>query len=316
MIEFFKARLLPLGKLTFEKWQRDECPERATSLAYYALFSIFPLLLVALSVVGALLGRNAVAQAEVLRLAGQALPPEAFSTVSATLEQFIAQSGNAGLIGFGVLLLSASGFFGALDRTFDVIWEARTHAPMPSGWLARGLTVLHQRAVAFALVLASVPLVLLSMLGNLTVGVAAAVAEEAGGAAGLVLDRAVLAQTLGAVVTAVGLLLLLALIYRLLPSVPVAWGDVWLGAGVGAGALLLLQRLVVGGVINLGASYQSYGVIGGVMLLLFWIYLTAQVLLLGAEICYAYAHLFGSQRAPTEAAPPPAPVLQSNERAG
>ncbi len=85
-------------------------------------------------------------------------------------------------------------------------------------------------------------------------------------------------------------------LFKILPSVYVSWGDVWLGALLTALLLVVLQQLVSNSVISIGSHFLSYGVIGSVMILLLWIYLTCQIFLIGCEFSYAYAHLFGSIR--------------------
>jgi membrane protein len=81
-----------------------------------------------------------------------------------------------------------------------------------------------------------------------------------------------------------------------LPSIHVAWGDVWISALFVALLLVGLQQLVSNSVISIGSHFLSYGVIGAVMILLLWIFLTCQIFLFGCVFSYVYAHLFGSRR--------------------
>ncbi|MEN9936315.1 MAG: hypothetical protein RLZZ387_2894 [Chloroflexota bacterium] len=297
MIGFFKSTVLPLGQRAFAKFQQDECANLGASLAYYALFSLFPLLLVILSIVGFVAGPASDARATILRLAADTLPSNAYSVIEETLASLTENRGSVGLIGFGTLLLSASGFFGALDKTFDKIWSVAPPPNAGAGFLSKALTAGREKAVSFALVLGAVLLVILSVVANLVIQVLFVTARDlTDGIAIISVDDAWILQVVQLVVSLVVLFGVLAVLYRMLPSTYVAWGDVWLGALLAALVFIALQRLVVGGVVNLGASYQGYGVIGGVMLLMFWIYLSSQVLLLGAELCYAYATMLGSRR--------------------
>lgn len=284
-------------QLTAHKWQEDECADMGASLAYYALFSLFPLLLVVLSVFGFVAGPGSGAREQILLLARESFPPSAYGTVLDTLNSLSENRGAVGVVGFATLLLGASGFFGALDKSFQKIWRAHLEAPADGGLLSKMLAAARQRALAFALVLGCVLLVLASMLAGLVIEALLAVAQGVTGVVPFIrLDEVWVLQAVQLGVSFVVLALVLALLYRALPPAAVRFGDVWLGALAAALLLLALQRLVVGGVVNLGADYQSYGVIGGVMLLMFWIYLTSQVLLLGAELSYAYATLLGSRR--------------------
>ena len=86
------------------------------------------------------------------------------------------------------------------------------------------------------------------------------------------------------------------ILFKFLPTVYVAWGDVWLSALLTAFILVGLQQLVGNSIISIGGRFLSYGVIGSVMILMMWIYLTCQIILFGCVFSYVYAHLFGSRR--------------------
>lgn len=115
--------LLRLLGYVVAKYQRDDCNSLAAALAYFALFSFFPLILVSLSVVGFFVDPNRYeVQRQIINLIGA---PELRELVTETLANLSENRVNVGLIGFGALLLAATGVFGALDRAFDVIWEVR-----------------------------------------------------------------------------------------------------------------------------------------------------------------------------------------------
>jgi membrane protein len=92
------------------------------------------------------------------------------------------------------------------------------------------------------------------------------------------------------------LLLVLMVLFKTLPTVRIAWADVWLGAGITAILLLMLQNLVSRSVISIGSQFQSYGVVGGVMVLMLWIFLTSQIFFWGGEFTYVYTQMLGSRR--------------------
>jgi len=85
-------------------------------------------------------------------------------------------------------------------------------------------------------------------------------------------------------------------LFKILPSVYVAWGDVWLSALLTTSLLVTLQQLVSNSVITIGNRFLSYGVIGSVMILMLWIFLTCQIFLFGCVLSYVYAHLFGTRQ--------------------
>jgi membrane protein len=290
------ARPVQLLIRTGQKWQKDACLEMGASMAYYAVFSLFPLVLVILSVFGFFVGPTSQIYDQILTFVAEALPPDAADLVANTLTTLNAQSRNASIIGFGTLLLSASAIFGALDRAFDKIWEVSAEANGNGNILGAVLTAVWKKALAFLLVLGCGGLVLLSMLSDLAIGIAVAVLQRISAEIEFIqLDTAALIGQLQVLVSFLVLALVLMILYRVLPSGKVRWGDVWPGGLLAAGLMILLQQLVSTSVVSVGANFQSYGVIGGVMVLMLWIFLTGQILFIGAELSFAYAHLYGSR---------------------
>jgi membrane protein len=88
----------------------------------------------------------------------------------------------------------------------------------------------------------------------------------------------------------------LCVIFKLLPTVRPQWRDVWLGAIITALMLVGLQQFATGGVVSVSSKFLSYGVVGSVMILMLWIFLAFQIVLVGCEFSYVYAHLYGSRR--------------------
>lgn len=297
MVDLFKTRVIPLFSRTYQKWQADDGPDLAAALSYYALFALFPIILVVLSIVGYLLGPDSGAQAEVLTLAARSLPPVAYGVLESTLNQLSASSTGAGIIGFVTLLFTATRLFDALDRAFYRIWSVpRPDLSGESFWMRTFIT-LKDKGVSIALVLGCGLLVIVSSLAGLLIDVLIALAAELSSMLGGVeLPERGLLQGLRLGTSFVILAVVLSMLYRVLPSTRVAWRDVWLGALLTTLALLLLQWVAGLSVVSIGGSYQSYGIIGGVMVLMLWIYLAGQIFFLGGEFTYVYAQLFGSRR--------------------
>ena len=282
---------------TLLKWQRDECSEMGAALAYYGIFSLFPLLLVILSVVGFLLGTDTDVYNQILRLARNSLPPSAYSIVSSTLLHLNQTSIGAGLVGFGILLFAASNVFNALDRFVDKIWQVGSPQPANNNLQTSALNFLKSRISAFGLVMLTAALMLLSLLSRIAIDIILNIVENFNQSIDFIaIDTLLLIK--GLQKGAVFLLLSLAMmvLFKILPSTKVAWGDVWLGAIITATLLRFLQYLVTNSIIQIGSQFLSYGVVGSVMLLLLWIYLTCLLFLLGCQFTYVYAHLFGSRR--------------------
>ncbi len=292
-----KSRWARLVGRTFLKWQQDECLEMGAALAYYAVFSLFPMILVSLSIAGFLLGPDTGAYDQILIVARDALPPDAYEVFTSTLLQLHTGSTRASIIGFIILLFIASGFFGALSRSFDKIWHVHPRHQKANGVRDLALSFLWQRLFAFLLVIGASGLVFASMLSNIVIGTLQQLLQGVNHHIGwFTIDQIQLLPWLRFGGVFITLTLVVMLLYKILPSTRVAWQDIWPGALFTAVLWLILQQLISNSVISLGSRFRSYGVIGGFMVLMLWIYLTSQIFFLGGELTYTYAHLFGSRR--------------------
>jgi membrane protein len=302
VLNYVKQTLLPskpaqLLIQTVLKWQKDKCLEMGAALAYYALFSLFPILLVLLSVLGFLLGPDTDAFSQIIIFVEGTLPPEALEIVQDTLLQLNQRSLRAGVVGFGLLFFTASSVFGALDRSVDRIWKAEEAENEGKDIRATAVAFIMKKLFAFGLVLSTAALLFMSLLANIAIRVVLQIVMQLNQSVDfLQLDNLLIARALQMGSSVLTLSLAVLLLLRFLPSTHTPWKDIWPGALLTAGLLLGLQQLVSNSVIEIGGQYQSYGVIGGVMILLLWIYFTCQIFFLGCEFAYVYAHLFGSRR--------------------
>ncbi|MBD2234125.1 YihY/virulence factor BrkB family protein [Phormidium tenue FACHB-1052] len=302
MLDFFKYRVgqsawTKLIGRTLMKWQQDDCLEMGAALAYYALFSMFPMILVSLSIVGFLIGPSTDAYNAVLHFAQETLPPDAFPLVQTTLTEFHNGSTSASIVGFGILLFTSSGFFGALSRSFDKIWHTKPSHHRFDGVGEVAFIFLWRRFLAFLLVIGATSLIFVSLLSNIAIDTITKILEGVNEwVTVLAIDQVQLLSWLRLGISFVTLTLVVMVLYKTLPSTRVAWRDVWLGALLTAILWLILQQLISNSVISLGSQFRSYGVVGGVMVLMLWIYLTSQIFFLGGEFTYVYAHQFGSRK--------------------
>ncbi len=284
---------------TLLKWQRDECSEMGAALAYHGIFSLFPLLLVILSIVGFLLDADTPAYNQLLIWAESSLPPLAYGIVVNTLLHLNQSSIGAGQVGFLLLLFTASNIFGALDRFVSKIWQVRAGQQTNQSHnhlRMRAVNFLKGRLLAFGLVLGTAALMLLSLVSNLAIDALLTIVDNFSQAINSPeLDTLLLLKGLQKGTIFLLLSLAIMVLLKILPSTKVAWGDVWLGGLITASLFRLLQYLVSHSIIQFGGRFLFYGAVGSVMLLLLWIYLTCQVFLLGCEFTYVYAHLFGSR---------------------
>jgi membrane protein len=295
-----------LFKRVFSKWQEDECLNMGASVAYYALFSLFPLMLITLSIVGSFIPDNLFRIQEFLDSNFDS--PLLSDLVMSTLRSLYETRLSAGVVGTVSLLLVASGFFGALDRSFRIIW--RTDRPLFSQGTLRQ-TVRRQlthhvrrRLISFLLVF-----VVASMLMTWIIAGAALSLVRNGLNNWFAINDFVQGWAELGITFAV-MTLAFALLFRILPDTDVAFGDVWLGALLSATSFMLVQRFI--GYFITSFNYQAYGVIGGVMAILFYIYAISQVIFIGCEFTCVYAHLYGSQRE-RESAPEVLGMLYSSK---
>ncbi|MDX2228156.1 MAG: YihY/virulence factor BrkB family protein [Leptolyngbyaceae cyanobacterium bins.349] len=302
MLQYIRSTLIPSKPVqllikTGLKWDQDNCPGMAASLSYFALFSLFPILMVVLSVVGWLLGPNTEAFAVIQKTAAQYVPPEVRDLIRGTLVSLNENSVGAGIIGFSLLLFAASAVFGVLRASVNRIWRSPSRVSEVGSPVKIVVFFVLNKLLAFVLVLGSAFLILASLLTNIAIKVILELFTYLQQWFSLArVDELELTRGLQTSSSFLILALTACLLYKILPAVRVAWQDVWLSALLTASLLLGLQLLVSNSVISIGGRFLSYGVIGSVMILMLWIFLTFQIFLFGCVLSYVYAYLYGSRR--------------------
>lgn len=302
MIRYILSTLLPskpaqLFIQTGLKWDRDNCSGMAAALSYHALFSLFPMLLVILSSIGFLMGPNTEAFQSIREVVQRFLPPEAHDLVKGTIIALNKSSVGAGIVGFGLLIFSASTVFAVLNQSVNRIWRSTSSTPRSESIRRTVLSFLINKLSSFLLVLGTALLLLTSLISSLVIKtILELVATFQKTFSFIQIDELLLTRALHVGSSFLVLMLAASVLLKILPSVYVGWQDVWLSALFTALLLVGLQQLVSSSVITIGSHFLSYGVIGSVMILLTWIYLTCSIFLIACEFSYVYAHLFGSRR--------------------
>jgi membrane protein len=271
-----------LGEV-LDKWRADRALSHGAALAYYALFSLAPLLVLVIAVAGLALGRAA-AQGELVARISSLVGPDAARTVEGMIASVSAP--RAGLVATAIsiatMLLGASGMFGQLQSTLNDMWNApESHAGI------RG--VLRQRLASFGVILG----IGLLLLASLALTAALAVVHD------LLRTRlpvfGTLLEPLNFLISLLVAATLFALLFKLLPDVRMAWRDVWLG-GIVTALLFTIGKSLIGLYLGRAGATSVYGAAGSLVLVLLWIYYSAQILLLGAEITEVYSRRYGSRR--------------------
>lgn len=266
------------------QWQADRALSLGAALAYYALFSMAPLLVLVIAVAGLALGRAA-AEGEIVRQVGGLMGPEGAKLIQDMLVRASRPASGviATVVSLVVMLFGASGVFGQLQTSLNDIFRA---PPRTRGGV-RG--VVRQRLSAFGMILGIGALLWLSL------ALSAVLAAVHGL---LATHLPVLARVLGPLNFGLSLLVvtaLFAMIYKVLPDVRLDWRDVWLGAAVTA-LLFTIGKSLIGLYLGRAGTTSVYGAAGSLVLLLLWIYYSAQILFLGAEFTEVYARRRGSRR--------------------
>ncbi len=275
------------------KWSEDNAPTLGAAIAFYTIFSLSPVLLTVLAIAGAVVGEEAVRGAlfgEIASLVGDEAA-QAIQRLVASASQ--PQQGDiARIVGPIVFALGTTTVFVQIQSSLNVIWHVPKAAhPAASvqprallrylGWV---LSYLRVRLVSFALVAGVGFLLMLSLVFN------AAIIAFAGFIDDYIQNASGLAQFLWSmhfVVTLAILTLLFAAIFRTLPDVPIAWIDVWVGALVTA-LLFNLGKYGIGLYLANASVASSFGAAGTLIVVLLWVYYSAQVFLYGAEVTWLW----------------------------
>lgn len=281
--------MLALIGRTFQKWTGAQAPVLAAALAYYAIFSIAPLLLIVIGVLGLVLGENAAQSALMEQIRG-AVGPQASGAIESMLQNMGEQGGGlvATAIGVGTVVVGATGVFAQLQNALNVIWEVKPD-PEASGILH----LLVVRLQSLVLILA-IGLVLLASLM-----LSAALSALGPAVTDALPSGAWFWQLLNAAISFAVILLLFAMIFKVLPDARIRWRDVWVGAGVTA-LLFVAGNQAFGLYLGINSVASTYGAAGSLVVLLLWVYFSAQVLLIGASFTQVYARWTGSSIEPDE----------------
>ena len=267
-------------------WWNDNVPRLGASLAYYTLFALSPVLLVATAIAGLVFGAEAV-RGEIVGQIQGLVGRQGAEAVQAMLENAARPSSSipATIIGLVTLFLGATGAFLELQTALNAIWRVK---PRP-GANVRDFVV--QRLISFGLVVGVGFLLLVSLL--VSAGLAALSRYL-----GRIFPALTAFWEAGNVLVSLFVItLLFAMVYKILPDVRLRWRDVWIGSLVTAGFFSIGKQLI-GLYLGTSSVGSSYGAAGSVVVLLIWVYYSAQVVLLGAEFTRFYVEYYRGRPPP------------------
>jgi membrane protein len=277
-------RVWALVKATFSSWLNDYAPSMGAALAYYTLFSIAPLLLIVISTAGLVFGEQAV-RGEIFDQLRGLMGEQGAQAVQSLLESVSQPEESAAgtIIGTVLLLVGATTVFGELQDAFDRIWRAP--AKGEAGWWK----VLRGRLLSFGMILGIGFLLIVSLVFS------AALAALGKWWGTYFPGLEVLAIAVNFVFSFALMTAMFAMLYKFMPRVKIAWKDVWAGAVVTA-LLFAVGKLLIGLYIGKSAISSGYGAAGSLVVVLVWVYYSAQIFLLGAEFTRIYSHAHGSRK--------------------
>ncbi|HEX4748545.1 MAG TPA: YihY/virulence factor BrkB family protein [Bryobacteraceae bacterium] len=282
-------RSLPLIlKATAASWDNHNAPRLGASLAYYTLLSLAPLSILIVAICSVVLSENT-AEHEVLARVREVAGASSANTIKMLLSNAHQHNGVvATTIAFATLLFGASGVFVELRDSLNTIWDAPV--PQSSGWRS----VVHQRLLSFAMVLALCVLLLTSLL----VSAGLALAEKLFSSA-VPLHFSLLGEVANVLFTLIAFAVLFGLIFKFVPNVPIRWKEVTVGA-LATAILFAIGKALLAWYFSTAAVGSTYGAAGSLVALVAWVYYSAQIFFFGAVFTRVYADRFGSATAKRE----------------
>lgn len=283
-------------KKTGIQWLDDKAPRLAASLAFYTLLSLAPMLVVSVSIAGLVFGEDA-ARGQIAGQLNGLLGPSGAATVQTILAHAKTPSSGVigAIVGIALAVFGASGVFGELQTSLDLIWRVETKP-------GRGIKgFLHDRVFSFTLVMGVAFLLLVSLVLSAALSAAGAYFEHTlpGGA----VVWHILNIAISIVVTGV----LFGLIFKVVPDVELRWREVWRGALVTA-LLFTGGKFLIGLYLGRSSVASPFGAAGSVVALVVWIYYSAQILFFGAELTRADVEQRGRRVKPSKNAVPITPA--------
>lgn len=284
-----QIRIKPIFRLlkeAFREWQQDKVSLLAAALAYYTVFSVTPLLVIAIAIAGAVFGEDA-AKGEILQQINNLVGEQGAQVIEIGLANANQPqlSSTASLISVVILLVGASGVFAQLQEALNTVWDIKPKSD-------RGVwQFVRKRLLSFGMVLVIGFLLLVSLVFS-------AILSGISNLEMNLLPGWVSLLRLLNFLTSLGMIsLLFALIYKYLPDVRIRWQDVWVGAIITA-LLFTLGKFLIGLYLGKGSLGSAYGAAGSLIIFLAWVFYSAQILLFGAEFTQVYARKYGRTISP------------------
>jgi membrane protein len=276
------AIIFDLLKETFSRWCDDAAPRMAAALSYYTAFSIAPLLILAISIAGLVLGREA-AQGRIVEQIAGLVGKQSAAAIQSMIEAANRPSKGivASVISIVSLIAGATGVLSELKSALNKIWRTQERGDIKE--------IVKKNVIFLGMLLG------IGFLLTVSLVVSAAVSGLGQFLGGLLPAPEFLLHTADFVLSVGIIAVLFAAMYKVLPNTKVEWRDVWMGSVV-TSLLFAIGKLGLGIYIGKGALSSSYGAAGSILVLLLWVYYSGLIFYFGAEFTKTYADRYGSRK--------------------
>ena len=280
MRSFFKG-IWELLKVSVSAWTSDKAPSRGAALSYYTIFAMPPLFMIAIFMASLVFDPSSVRTQIFSEVGGLIGKRSAQAIETAMTAQYETNKGMlATAIAVVTLIVTATGLFIELQDALNSIWGVE---PKPGHGL---MVFVRMRLLSFAMVVGIGFLLLVSLL------VSTALAAVSKYLNLLMPGIGIVSVIISGAVSFAVITVLFAMIFKVLPDVKIAWRDVWVGAVV-TSLLFTAGKFLLGWYLGRSTTITAYGAAGSVVLVLLWVYYSAQIMFFGAEITKVYANRFG-----------------------
>ena len=267
-------------------WNTDGAASMGAALAFYTIFSIAPLLIITMAIAGFFFGAEA-AQGQIYGQVRSLVGNEGALALEGLVKSASQPTDGfaATIIGISFMIVGATGVFAELQGAMDRIWQTPVSKEQSGLWY-----LIRRRIITFGMLLAIAFLLLVSLAMSAFISAIQSLWSTA------IAGSEFIWQTINFAISFVIVTGLFALMFKLLPRVSVAWGDVLIGAGFTA-LLFNIGKFLIGYYIGKTGVVSGFGAAGTVIAMVLWIYYSAQIFLLGDEFTWIYATRFGSRKA-------------------
>ena len=279
-----------LLKITVTQWRQDQTSLMAAALAYYTVFSLAPLLIIVIAIAGTVFGEQA-AKGELVAQIQGLIGKDGAELIQTAIENASQLDPSQGpiptLINITLLLSGATVIFGQLQTSLNKIWNVE---PKPGNGI---IDFLRQRLLSFSMVLIIAFLLLVSLVISTLLVIFGNYLRD------LIPGFTYLWQALNFLISFGIVTLLFAMIFKILPDAKIAWKDVWMGAAITA-LLFEIGKFLLGFYLGHTSFASAYGAAGSLVIILTWVFYSAQILFLGAEFTQVYVRSYGKEIVPAE----------------